>query len=136
MLSRYEIENVILAEQYTKTRKLLALKLIDADSTSDKSLISQIKKEILDGDTEIVVMKNFEKEESTHWTKFFGRRAAADLLTIGKVQPETMLGLSSLPKEDFIKAIKIATKEAKRMNDTTIEAESELNTDLIPEEMI
>lgn len=136
MLSRYEIENVILAEQYTKTRKLLALKLIDADSTSDKSLISQIKKEILDGDTEIVVMKNFEKEESIHWAKFYGHRAAADLLTIGKVQPETMLGLSSLPKEDFIKAIKIATKEAKRMNDTTIEAESELNTDLIPEEMI
>jgi Mg2+ and Co2+ transporter CorA len=136
MLSKYEIENVILAEQYTKTRKLLALKLIDATSTTDKSLISQIKKEILDGDTEIVAMKNFENEEPTHWAELYGRRAASDLLTIGKVQPETMLAMSSLPTEDFVKSIKIATIEAKKMNDITIEAEAQLNNNLIPEEMI
>lgn len=136
MLSRYEIEHVILAEQYTKTRKLLALKLVDADSTADKSLVSQVKKEILDGDTEIVVMKNFEKEESTHWAELYGRRAAADLLTIGKVQPDTMLAMSALPVEDFVKAIKIATLMAKQMNDITIEAEAQLNNNLIPEEMI
>jgi Mg2+ and Co2+ transporter CorA len=136
MLSKYEIEHIVLAEQYTKTRKLLALKLIDADSTSDKSLISQIKKEILDGETEIVAMKNFEKEESTHWAELYGRRAAADLLTIGKVQPETMLAMSALPVEDFVKSIKIATIAAKKMNDITIEAEEQLNNNLIPEEMI
>jgi hypothetical protein len=136
MLSRYEIEHVVLAEQYTPSRKLLALKALEADTAQEKSAISAIKKTILNGETEASVLQNFNNEEPTQWAELYGRRAAADLLTIGKVQPETMLSLSALPVQDFVKAIKIATLMAKRLNDITIEAEAELNNNIIPEEMI
>ena len=136
MLSRYEIEHVILAEQYTPSRKLLALKNIEAETSHEKSIIAEVKKSILNGETEAKILKNFEVEESDHWAELYGRRAAADLLTIGKVQPETMLAMSALPVQDFVKAIQIATQVAKQMNDTTVEAETELNNNLIPEELI
>lgn len=136
MLSKYEIEHVILAEKYTPSRKLLALKELEVDSSQEKSIISEIKKSILNGETESKVLKNFEDEEPAHWAEFYGRRAATDLLTIGKVQPETMLAMSALPVEDFVKAIKIATTVAKQLNDITIDAETELNNNMIPEEMV
>lgn len=136
MLSRYEIEYIVLAEQYTPSRKLLALKALEADTAQEKSAISAIKKTVLNGNSEASVLENFNNEEPTQWAEFYGRKAAADLLTIGKVQPETMLSLSALPVQDFVKAIKIATLMAKRLNDITIEAEAELNNNIIPEEMI
>jgi hypothetical protein len=138
MLSRYEIEHVILAEQYTASRKIIALNKLqdDIESQADIKLIEKIKKDICGKQTEEDVLKKLQKEDVEHWVEYFGRRAASDLLTLGKVQPETMLAMSALPPEDFIQAIKVASLTAKRLNDTTIVAESDLNNNLIPDEMI
>lgn len=138
MLSRYQIEHVILAEEYTASRKILALNklLEEVDSQVDIKLIEKVKKDICGKQSEEDVLKKFQKEDAEHWIELYGRRAATDLLTLGKVQPETMLAMSALPPEDFIQAIKVASLTAKRLNDTTIVAESDLNNNLIPDEMI
>lgn len=136
MLSRYELKYIILAEQYSPGRKIQTLKDLKNLTLKDKSIVSEIKKDILNGSTEDEILKNFEEQESQHWIEFYGHKASADLLTIGKVQPETLLAMSSLPEKDFRDAIKIATKYAKRINDIIIEAEADLNMNLIPEELI
>ncbi len=138
MLSRYQIEHVILAEQYTDSRKIVALNDLkdQVESQADIKLIEKVKKDICGKQTEEDVLKKLQKEDVEHWVEFYGRRAASDLLTLGKVQPETMLAMSALPPEDFIQAIKVASLTAKRLNDTTIVAESDLNNNLIPDEMI
>jgi hypothetical protein len=138
MLSRYEIEHVILAEQYTDSRKIVALNKLkdETESQIDVKLIEKVKKDICGKQSEEDVIKKLQKEDVDHWVEVFGRRAAADLLTLGKVQPETMLAMSALPPEDFIQAIKVASLTAKRLNDTTIVAENDLNNNLIPDEMI
>jgi hypothetical protein len=136
MLSKYEIENVLLSEQYTKSRKILKLNQLVIDCPQDKTQIEQVKKEILGSETEEQALSRFQDEESEQWVEYYSHRAAVDLLTLGKVQPETMLGMSLLPIEDFIVAVKKSTETAKKINSLTIEAESELNDNLIPEDMV
>jgi len=133
MHSQYEIENIYLARSYSKARKLLAL---DALGLEDTTLYNKIKKNILDGQTKKAVMDSFEDTESEHWVNFYGRAAAADLLCIGKVQPETMISMSHLTEEDFKKAVKIATNTARQLDNDTMRAESELNVNKIPKELI
>jgi len=60
-------------------------------------------------------------------------KAAADLLTLGKVQPENMVVMSSLSEEDFSEAVTIAVKKARVLNDQTVAAEANLNVDTISE---
>jgi len=136
MLSKYEIENVILAEQYTKSRKILTLNSLEPTTEKEKELIQQVKEKILKDKSEKDVLDHLESEETEYWINYFGNRAAADLISLGKVQPETMLAMSRLSEKDFTEAVKIATKSARRINNIVIEAEAELNMNLIPEELI
>lgn len=121
MKSLYEVLNVDLAQEYTKTRKLAKLQSIDIDAQVEIA----VKKAIDEMDIP-------EDDERYHWTQKIGRAAGADLLTIGKVQPENMMAMSSLSAEDFQEAVKVATGCARRWNDLTVEAEKELNEAEIP----
>lgn len=136
MLSKYEIENVILSEQYTKSRKILTLNSLEAPSEIESNIIQSVKTKILDGKDEKEILDQFESEEREQWIHYFGNRAAADLISLGKVQPETILAMSRLSESDFTESVKIATRSARRINDIVIEAEAELNMNLIPEELI
>jgi len=136
MLSKYEIEHVILAEKYTKSRKIITLNQMIPESPADQQLINEIKKEILGSETEESVLARFQDEESDQWVDFYSRRAASDLLTLGKVEPEVMLAMSALPIDDFVKSVKKATEIARKLNNLTIEAESEISDNLIPEELV
>lgn len=136
MLSKYELENVILSQSYTPSRKLLLLKSLESKLPNDNKLISEFKDHILNSETENDILQNLEKEEPEHWANFYGRKAACDLLTIGKVQPETMLAMSTLPNDDFINAIKIATQIAKKLNDKVIEVETDIEVNMIPEHLV
>ena len=129
MKSEYEIENIELGNIFSKARKLAKLKELGL-YTEERTA------KILDGETEEAVLARAEADDKIHWITLLGRRAAADLLTLGKVQPETMLEMSSLPEEDFRAVVKVATGTARKLNDLTVEAEKELNLDTIPDELI
>jgi hypothetical protein len=129
MKTEYEIDNIILGNIFSKARKLEKLDILD--------LVTDERKErILDGETEEAVMYRAEADDKIHWITLLGRRAAADLLTLGKVQPETMLDMSALPEEDFRDVVKIATRTARKLNELTVDAEKELNLDTISSELI
>ena len=136
MLSKYEIENVILSEQYTTSRKILTLNSLSLETKEEQYLVDELKNKILGNRDEDEVLKSLESEDSEHWVQYYGHRAAADLITLGKVQPETMLSMSLLPEKDFARAIKTATSVARKINEIVISAENELNMNLIPEELV
>lgn len=121
MKTLYEVLNVDLAQEYTKARKLAKLQSIDIDAQVEIAVKEAIKE-----------MDIPEDDERHHWTQKIGRAAGADLLTIGKVQPENMIAMSSLSAEDFQETVKVATGCARRWNDLTVEAEKELNEAEIP----
>lgn len=127
MKTLYEILNVDLSQEYTKIRKLSAVKSIEElqDTELEKEIIAIINKMDIPDD-----------DERHHWIMFFGKKAAADLLTLGKVQPETMLNMGSLPSDDFKETVKIATSFARKWNDETIAAEKELNTNTITDYLV
>ena len=132
MITRYEVMNVLLANEHSKARKIKKLNTLDLTYSQIDTYIV----EILDGEDFDIVMSRAEEDEKMHWTTLFGKRAAADLLTLGKVQPENMLDMSSLPEDDFKNAIKIATSTARKMNEDTIAAETELNNDIVPDYLL
>jgi len=80
MITAYELENVILATEFSKARKLKKLESINLD---DKELEQSIKIKILGTETEEEVLGRAEADDKHHWTEYFGNRAAADLLTLG-----------------------------------------------------
>jgi len=121
MKTLYEVLNVDLAEEYTKVRKENTLLALDLDDELEAQVIAEIQ-----------TMDIPEDDESYHWTHKFGKLAGADLLTLGKVQPENMLAMANLGEEDFQKAVKIATTSARSMNTLTVEAEKELNQETAP----
>lgn len=129
MKSEYEIDNIILGNIFSKARKLEELRILDLET-------EERRERILDGETEEAVMARSEADDRIHWITLLGRRAASDLLTLGKVQPETMLEMSALPEADFREVVKIATGTARKLNDLTVEAEKELNLDTISSELI
>jgi hypothetical protein len=138
MITEYEIENVYLADSHTKARKISALNEF-AEATNDAvaaHAIRKFKEKILGDESENDVMARAEEEDRLHWIEFYGRRAACDLLTLGKVQPETMLAMSSLPVKDFSEVVKLATTRANQLNHMTMATEKELNLDLISDAMI
>lgn len=125
MKSLYEVLNVDLAQQYTKQRKLAVAAALGLDT----DLEEEVK-------TAIAAMDIPEADERHHWIQVIAAKVAADLLTIGKVQPEHMMEMASLPNEDFKECVKIATTRARSLNDDTITAEKSLSTDTISEAIV
>lgn len=132
MYSKYQILNVILADEHSKARKITTLSLLDITD----EVKTQIELEILDGETKETVMARAEEDDRYHWIQKLGKAAGADLLTLGKVQPENMLAMFGLGINDFKEAVKVATKTARLLNDSTIDAEQELNDDLVPDILV
>ena len=130
--SYYEIKNIFLADQYTKSRKVLALRN-ETWTEAETPTVEKIVEEICDGETEEQVISRFEFEDNQQWIHAYGRRMGADLITIGKVQPDHMLGASALPLEDFNEAVKICTATARSINDATVEAEKEYAQEAVPQ---
>jgi hypothetical protein len=125
MKTLYEVLNVDLAQEYTKARKLEKLEVV----TQDAELLDEAK-------AAIAVMDIPEDDDRHHWIQTFGRAAGADLLTLGKVQPENMLKMSNLSAEDFQAAVKVATSSARNWNQLTVEAEKDLNAATLPNTMV
>jgi len=125
MKTLYEILNVDLAQEYTKARKSAMVVRLN--------LQLDLEKEV---EAAIAEMDIPEDDERYHWIQTFGRAAGADLLTLGKVQPENMIKMASLSAEDFKAAVKVATSSARNWNQLTVEAEKDLNAETIPNTMV
>lgn len=132
MITQYEIEHVLLANEHSKARKLVKLNSLSIDD----AIKDTIKEKVLNGEAVEAVMSRLESDDRMHWITFLGKKAAADLLTLGKVQPETMLEMSALPENDFREVVKIATSTARNLNDITIEAERDLSVNTIHKSIV
>jgi len=126
MKSLYEVLNVDLAQAYTKSRKKAILKTLEI---GDAQLEIEINKEI-------DAMDIPDDDDRIHWIMTFGKAAGADLLTIGKVQPENMIKMASLSEDDFQECVKVATQSARNWNQLTIAAEKDLNQETVPSTML
>ena len=125
MKTLYQILNVDLANEHTKTRKLAGLATLTLSTELEEAARAAIES-----------MDIPEDDDRYHWIQTFGRAAGADLLTLGKVQPENMLAMASLGAEDFKEAVKVATSSARNWNKLTVEAEKELNAETLPNTMV
>lgn len=122
MKSLYEVINIDLANDYTKTRKKA--------TTESLGLDGELYEEVYEAIDNMTIP---EDDERHHWINVIAHKAAADLLTLGKVQPENMVVMSSLSEEDFTEAVTIAVRKARVLNDQTVAAEANLNVDTISE---
>lgn len=125
MKTLYEVLNVDLAQEYTKARKKAKVSFL--------SLMPKLEEEVLLAIDEMDIPTD---DDRYHWVQTFGRAAGADLLTLGKVQPENMLKMASLGEEDFKECVKVATSSARNWNQHTIAAEKQLNAETIPNTMV
>ena len=135
-ISYYELKNVILAQEYTPSRKLLRLQSLRGEPEAEPEVYNTVLSEILQGKTEDEVLARLPEEDRLHWIEYFSKLAASDLLTLGKVQPETMMTLMNLPKEDFEEIIKKTTIYAREVNDLTIEVERHIEVNTVPSELV
>lgn len=127
MKTLYEVLNVDLSQEYTKARKLAKLEQISVQVGTE--LEAEAKAAIASMDIP-------EDDDRYHWIQTFGCAAGADLLTLGKVQPENMLKMASLSPEDFQEAVKVATGSARTWNQLTVAAEKDLNAETLPNTMV
>ena len=125
MKTLYEVLNVDIAGEYTKARKLSAAK----ELAIEDSLMSEVE-------AAVAAMDIPDDDDRAHWIEKLGRAAGADLLTLGKVQPENMLAMANLSAEDFQAAVKVATNSARNWNQLTVAAEKDLNAETIPSTMV
>ena len=124
MKTLYEILNVDLSQEYTKARKRAKLATLDAGDLAAEA------------ETAIDAMDIPEDDDRLHWIMTFGKAAGADLLTLGKVQPENMIKMASLSADDFQECVKVATGSARDWNKLTISAEKDLNQESMPNTML
>lgn len=132
----YELKNVILASEYTKSRKLMLLQSLRGTSEITPDLLTRVLTEVLDGEEEAAVLARLHDEDRLHWIEHFSKLAASDLLTLGKVQPQTMVQMINLPREDFEEVIKKTTLQARAVNEITIEVERKIQVDTIPTALV
>lgn len=125
MKTLYEVLNVDLSQEYTKARK--------TSVASGLGLMPELEAEV---QAAITAMDIPEDDDRHHWIQTFGRAAGADLLTLGKVQPENMLKMASLSDNDFQEAVKVATGSARLWNQLTVDAEKDLNAQTLPNTMV
>lgn len=132
MITQYEIEHVLLANEYSKARKLLKLYSLPIEDAFKE----RMKEIVLNGESVEAAMSRIESDDRIHWITLLGKKASADLLTLGKVQPETMLEMSALPENDFKEVVKIATSTARKLNEITIEAERDLSINTVHKSIV
>jgi len=125
MKTLYEVLNVDLAQEYTKERKKEAATALNLDGDLHEKVFAAIDDMVIPND-----------DDRLHWIQKLGRAAGADLLTLGKVQPESMLAMASLAEADFKEAVKIATSAARTWNEYTVSAEKDLNEETMPSTML
>lgn len=132
--TRYEIETFVLGAHPSPARKaqVLTQELMKARETShpDLPVLEAIYKDFSAEHNVEELTKDIESTEEEYWVHRLAKLAAIDILTIGKVQPEHMAYMVSLPDEAFKASVKEATSIAKQLNYEVQQIEAELQADL------
>jgi hypothetical protein len=143
--SAYEFENLFLEKYPTTARRLVAVMLeierisniLNNDNFGLMSLREHenLKQQLnqLEGyynnisvDERKEILDNYELEESEYWCNVYGRSAAIELITLGRVKPETMDQMSKLPATDFEQAVIVCVRYANLIRKTTSDVEQSL----------
>lgn len=69
---------------------------------------------------------NFEESEPEYWVNYLGKRAAIEVLTMGRPSFETMDKMIRLPEELYIKASQLCVKLANAVDAVTKQAEADI----------
>lgn len=133
--TRFEIETFVLGSHPTNSRKAHALvtelEAAKAENHPDLPVLQAVYDDFSANNNVEELLQNIENDEEQYWVERLARLAAVDILTIGKVQPETMHYMAALSDEAFAASVKGATTLAKSLNESVREIEAELSTDLI-----
>lgn len=82
-----------------------------------QSIDPEIRKKLVD---------SYEEQEPEYWANYLGRQAAIELLTIGRTTKETMDKMSNLPVDAFEESVRVCTRYAQLIKDTTASVEESL----------
>lgn len=78
-----------------------------------------------------------EDKEVEYWVKKLAKEGAVELVSQGKVTPETMGRLSALPRKQFEECVAEVTKIASYLNHVSKEAEKTVTSeDIIPDDLM
>lgn len=81
-----------------------------------KALVDLIEAKLLTLDMR--KLEDLESEEPVYWIHKLGRQSALEIVTYGRVRPETMNLLMCLPEEDFIAAMSVAGRLSAKVQAT------------------
>ncbi len=133
--TRFEIETFLLGSHPTNARKAQALtaelEAAKANQHPDLPVIQAVYDDFAAKHDMNSLMDNIEAEEEQYWIEKLARLAAIDILTIGKVQPETMHHMVAMSDEAFAASVKTAATLAKTLNEEVRQIEAELGADLV-----
>lgn len=76
------------------------------------------------------ILKEYESQEEDYWANYLGRQAALELLSLGRVSKETMDKMSSLPVNAFEDTVRICTRYASLIKNTTQIVEDSMSSDV------
>ena len=141
-ISRFEIEHIILGglSPLKKLRKIEELKQsCTTEETYKLTILDKLELELKETHSIDDLISTFEADEKKILLENYSRLIAIDLITIGKVQPENMLTIATLPNEDFAYCIKESQIIAKDLNQRIMAVEhgsiDEIE-DRIPEQLL
>ena len=133
--TRFEIETFVLGSHPTASRKAQAitveLEAAKAANHPDLPVLQAVYDDFAANNNVEELLANIEAEEEQYWIERLAKLAAIDILTIGKVQPETMHHMAALSDDAFAASVKSATVLAKTLNENVRQIEAELATDLV-----
>lgn len=133
--TRFEIETFMLGSHPTAARKAQAitaeLEAARANQHPDLPVLQAVYDDFASSHDMNALMENIEAEEEQYWIERLAKLAAIDILTIGKVQPETMHHMVAMSDEAFAASVKSAAALAKQLNEEVRTIEAELGADLV-----
>jgi hypothetical protein len=140
-ISKFEFENFHLQSGSAYPRFIIdvinQIRKIDSDLTSittpfeinvlqekRSNLIAILDNQNIDELTSAI--ENWEIVESDYWVNYLGKKAAIEILTLGKATVDTMTAMVKLPEELYIKSTQICVRLANTISDATVSAEQEI----------
>jgi len=123
--TRFEIEHLLLGKHPGLARKVAAIvqeieKLEmqgDATAEFEIGILQEILNDIVpEGSGTNEILGQLEDEEEQYWVEKLGKMGAIDILTIGKLQPETMDAIACLPNNVMYRTIRECLLKVTAMN--------------------
>lgn len=101
------------------------------------AMLKQVKHELEMNNTDTELSFSSEDEEKAYWAKRLAKQGAIELLTIGKLDPETLMRVSCLNDQYFVDCVRDTTVIATELNMVVQDAEKSVKpADIVPPDMM